>query len=101
MKPTELLRQFGQPVDAWLLVWGGPGNWRGLVDRAVKCVRTADPEAHTILTREVDGERWSLLLVHYAGAECAAIAEALRERWTYGFVNAVLDLEDVEASHQV
>ena len=68
-------------TDAWLLVWGGPGDWRSNVNNVVKRVNTADPDAHTILSREVDGKRWSLLLVHYSKVECDAVLDALREKW--------------------
>jgi len=82
-------------IDAWLLVWGGPGDWRSSVDRAAKRASAADPDAHLILSREIDGERWSLLLVHYSRSECDALVDHLRRQWTYGFVNAVLDLDEI------
>lgn len=85
-------------TDAWLLVWVSPGDRRSEVNRAVKQVRAQSPNAHTILSREIEGERWSLLLVHYSKAECDTIVGILRETWTYGFVNAVLDLADLKDS---
>ena len=90
--------QINQKVDTWLLVWGGPGDWQSEVNRAVEQVKADNPDAHTILSREIKGERWSLLLVHYSKAECDAVAGILCETWTYGFVNAVLDLADLNDS---
>ena len=80
-------------ADCWLLVWEGDEDWETRVAQILGSVQTISPDAHHILSREIDGERWSLLLVHYLATERDAIVSRLKGSWEYGFVNAVWDLE--------
>ena len=80
-------------VDCWLLVWAGNGDWESRVAQVLDRVQTVSTDAHHILSRETNGERWILLLVHYQATERDAIVSQLKDSWKYGFVNAVWDLE--------
>ena len=92
---SEPIGVLKKAVECWLLVWAGPGDWQSLVGDILTSLNTGSDDAHYILSQEVAGERWSLLLVHYVETERDFVVSQLHERWTYGFVNAVLDLEDV------
>lgn len=91
--PSE---RFIQYIDAWLLVWAGSGDWQARVGKVLEAITTAADNAHTILSQEINNGRWSLLLVHYSRDECDLVVGALEDGWDYGFVNAVLDLEDID-----
>ena len=80
-------------ADCWLLVWEGEEDWEIRVAQILDHLETASTDAHHILSREIDGERWSLLLVHYLATERDAIVSQLKDSWEYGFANAVWDLE--------
>ena len=88
------MTNFEQTVDCWLLVWAGSGDWLSRVGGALASLKALSDEAHYILSQEVEGDRWSLLLVHYSETERDFIVNQLRDFWTYGFVNAVLDLAE-------
>lgn len=83
----------------WLLVFYGVADWPALVRDVLSEVATVDPNAHHILSREVEGVRWSLLLVHWSEAERDRVIRRLGEHWEHGFVNEVRDLADL-AEHQ-
>lgn len=87
-----------EPVDTWLLVWGGRHAWQDRVTAVLETVTPISDNAHHILSREVDGERWSLLLVHYSDAERDTVVKELRAHWAYGFVNEVVDLQESNKS---
>ena len=81
-------------IDTWLVVWGGGGDVPAQVTALLASITPAAPNAHYIFSRELEGKRWSLLLIHYTETERDVIVKALREGWDYGFVNAVFDLEE-------
>ncbi len=81
-------------VDCWLLVWVGLHDWRSEVDSILVRLGTKSDNAHHILSQEVEGERWSLLLVHYTERERDFVVDHLRGLWRYGFVNAVAEVKD-------
>jgi hypothetical protein len=83
---------------SWLLVFWGDADWPTLVADAITDVAARDPEAHHILSREVDGPRWSLLLVHWSEAERDDLLRGLGDRWEHVFVNEVRDLADGPSS---
>ena len=91
---SKSIENFEQTVDCWLLVWVGPGDWQSRVGGALETVKTLSDDAHYILSREIEGDRWSLLLVHYSETERDFVVNQLRDFWNYGFVNAVLDLKE-------
>ena len=95
---SEPIESFERKRDCWLLVWGGSDDWYACLRSLLDKVTPASDDAHYILSQEVEGDRWSLLLVHYSGSECDFIVNKLRGLWTYGFVNAVLDLEKTEGN---
>jgi hypothetical protein len=77
----------------WLLVFCGDADWPALVADPIAGAAAGDEEAHHILSREVEGERWSLLLVH-SEAERDAVLRRLAAQWEHVFVNEVWDLAD-------
>lgn len=81
-----------QSANTWLLVWAGETDWPAKVREIIARTDRSDAEAHHILSREVEGPRWSLLLVHCSREECDEIARALEAEWEYGFVNAVSEV---------
>jgi hypothetical protein len=93
MALEEINRKVRMP-EAWLLVWAGPGAWKARVFAVLDTIEPDSDRAHHILSHEVDGECWSLLLVHDTAAERDEVVAQLRREWHYGFVNAVLDLDE-------
>lgn len=89
----QILKENLFMTDAWLLVWGGKNNWPLYISQLIKNTPTASEKAHHILSHEVEGSRWSLLLVHFSQNECNAIVADLRKIWDYGFVNAVTSVD--------
>ena len=56
-------------IDGWQFVfWGDCDDWKGRVNDALGEVEAEDDRAHHILSQEVDGPRWTLLLVHYSAS---------------------------------
>ena len=92
MSESMLTRK--QEKDCWLLVWAGTDDWHSQVKKSLANVKVKSGSTHHILSREVEGERWSLLLVHYSKEECDEVVEQLRDLWDYGFVNAVQEVKD-------
>lgn len=82
-------------IDGWQFVFQGDvDNWPEVVADALGRVETRDDRAHHILSREVDGPRWTLLLVHYSAEERQTVHNTLSEHWAFAFVNAVIDITE-------
>jgi len=75
--------------NTWLVRWRGAGNWPAAVSAALVEADPSDPNARHILSREVDGAQWSLLLEAYTKTECGRVVDRLSGGWEAGSVGVV------------
>jgi SAM-dependent methyltransferase len=75
--------------DTWLVRWSGAGDWQSVVVGALAEVEPAHPCARHVLSREVGGKGWNLLLEAYTDAECRRVVDLLSGLWDTGMVGAV------------
>ena len=75
--------------NTWLLRWSGAGDWPAAVGVAIAAADPADPNARQILSCEVGGENWNLLLEAYTEAECERVAARLSNLWDAGTIGVV------------
>ncbi len=79
--------------NTWLVRWSGAGDWPAAVGAAIAEIDPADPNARHTLSREVDGENWSLLLEAHTEAECERVVDQLSGLWDAGAIGAVIPPE--------
>jgi SAM-dependent methyltransferase len=75
--------------NTWLVRWRGAGNWPAVVSAAIAEADPVDPTARHMLSREVDGDQWSLLLEAYTKTECGRVVDQLSGGWEAGSVGMV------------
>lgn len=79
-------------APTWLLVFWGEQDWPKLIGDLVADARPSDADAHIVFSREVDGPRWLLLLVHWTLSEQERLTALLLQRADGLFVNRVEDV---------
>ena len=77
-------------ADTWLVRWSGPGDWSAPVGSALATIDPLDPKAQHVLSREVGGGFWSLILENYNEDECRQVADELSGRWDEGSISVVV-----------